>query len=88
MLCPSARLVQCALTLVLGPSQQPSVMDFTNLLQTTKLLTYPILESTLTCEPCVSFYGATINNLVKFDNNQFPSLDCNPNMKETFRGLN
>jgi hypothetical protein len=81
-------LVEHASTLLLGPSQQPYIMDFTNLFQVIELLTYLVLESTLTREPCVSFYGATIDNPTKFDNNQPPSLNCNPSMKETFRGLN
>jgi hypothetical protein len=55
-------LVQHALTLVHGPSQQPFAMDFIELFQAIELLTYLISENTFTCEPYVSFYGAAINS--------------------------
>jgi hypothetical protein len=56
-------------------------MDFIELFQATEVLTYLVSESILTCEPYASFYGATINSSAKFNNNQPPSLDCNPSMK-------
>jgi len=84
---PGIGLGQHASALVPGPSHQSSAVDCTNLFQAAELLAYLVLESTPSCEPCVSSPGATIDSPAKIDSNQPLSLDCDPSMKETLGEL-
>ncbi len=78
---------QHASALAPGPSHQSSAVDCTNLFQAAELLACLVLESTPSCEPCVSSPGATIDSPAKIDSNQPLSLDSNPSMKETLGEL-